>query len=191
MPSNVIDWSSSVIYKIYSKDSMIEHVYIGSTTNFVKRKNQHKNNSNTQNESLYLFIRDNGGWEHFEMEIVEYFSLCKNRNDLRKQEQIWINKFPKVLNHSSAYSINSSFICNSCFSHFSSYKTLWFHNKKCFIQEDPKTKLFIDWVRLEKRRQIIDSNGFIIWGKNVMKLNAEFFICYSHYINHKQNVIIH
>ena len=76
--------------------------------------------------------------------------------------------------------------CNNCFVAFSSYKTLWFHNKKCFVKEDPKTQLFIDWVRLERRRQKLETNGFITWSKNVMKLNTDFIACYSNYLNHKQ-----
>ena len=41
MPRTPIDYSKSVIYKIQhlEKDEL---VYVGSTTNFVKRKNKHK-----------------------------------------------------------------------------------------------------------------------------------------------------
>jgi hypothetical protein len=46
MPRKAIDYSRSCIYKISCLDAEIEDVYIGSTTNLVKRRNRHKNACN-------------------------------------------------------------------------------------------------------------------------------------------------
>ena len=61
----VVNCENSVIYKLCCKDSAIKEVYVGSTTNFRKRKNQHKEcctnvNSKKYGYPVYLYIRDNG-----------------------------------------------------------------------------------------------------------------------------------
>jgi hypothetical protein len=42
MPKKNIDYSKTVIYKICCKDLSISNLYIGNTTNLVKRRYQHK-----------------------------------------------------------------------------------------------------------------------------------------------------
>ena len=46
MPRNCIDCSKGLIYKIYCKDEKIKDVYIGQTTDFVRRKFAHKTSCN-------------------------------------------------------------------------------------------------------------------------------------------------
>ena len=53
MPRLPIDYSKAFIYKICCKDKNIEECYIGSSTNFVNRKNQHKNSCNNINNKEY------------------------------------------------------------------------------------------------------------------------------------------
>ena len=67
MPKTPMDYSKCCIYKIehIENESL---VYVGHTTNFVKRKGQHKNNSKNEKEKafnlkLYQMIRCNGGWD--------------------------------------------------------------------------------------------------------------------------------
>ena len=42
MPKTEIDYSKSVIYKIVCDDLNVKDCYVGSTTNFIKRKRHHK-----------------------------------------------------------------------------------------------------------------------------------------------------
>jgi len=42
MPRTPIDYSKSIIYKICCNDINIIDIYIGSTTNFITRKAEHK-----------------------------------------------------------------------------------------------------------------------------------------------------
>jgi hypothetical protein len=63
------------IYKIISKDESDNNIYIGSTNNFERRKEQHEkavdNKNNIQYWSLlYRYIRNNGGWDNFIMEKI-------------------------------------------------------------------------------------------------------------------------
>ena len=72
MPKLTTDYSKSVIYKICCRDKSITDVYIGSTTNFVKRKPLHKTTCNNEigkcyNSYVYGFIRENGNWDNFEI----------------------------------------------------------------------------------------------------------------------------
>ena len=64
MPKTPTDYSKSVIYKIEHIDKP-ELVYVGSTTNFTKRKYQHKCAYNNKNYMLYQMIRNNNGWDSF------------------------------------------------------------------------------------------------------------------------------
>ena len=59
-----------IIYKIFCKDENILDVYVGHTTNFVKRKKVHmsscmKSNNSNHNCKVYQVIRNNGGWDNF------------------------------------------------------------------------------------------------------------------------------
>jgi hypothetical protein len=72
MPKKNIDYSKLVIYKIESDDIHVRDVYVGSTTDFVRRKNFLKKNcsdteSSNYNSKIHKFIRENGSWDHFEM----------------------------------------------------------------------------------------------------------------------------
>ena len=52
MPKDLIDYSKTVIYKICCLDKSIQDLYIGHTTNFTKRKYQHKVCCNDINNQL-------------------------------------------------------------------------------------------------------------------------------------------
>ena len=64
-----------VFYKIVC-DELPEYVYIGSTACFSKRKKAHKCscnklNSKKHNFKLYQTIRDNGGWDKWNMVVID------------------------------------------------------------------------------------------------------------------------
>ena len=61
MPKTIIDYSKTIIYRIVCKDLTIKDCYIGHTTNFIKRKQAHKNvcnsdNINHKNYNIYLYL---------------------------------------------------------------------------------------------------------------------------------------
>ena len=57
MPKTQINYSSTIMYKICCKDTLITEIYIGHTTNFIQRKNQHKISCNNERtESLFTAI---------------------------------------------------------------------------------------------------------------------------------------
>jgi group I intron endonuclease len=95
------------IYKICCKNENIKDCYIGSTKDLSNRIIQHKsscNNSSQRNShcNIYQFIRNNGGFDNFNFEIVETL-ICKDKNEAFKQELFWINKVHSTLNSRSSY----------------------------------------------------------------------------------------
>ena len=91
MPRLPIDYSKAFIYKLCCKDKSIDECYIGSSTNWVKRKNGHKNDCNnvkrkTYNQKKYVFIRDNGGWDNWEMILIHNYP-CNDKRELEKEEE--------------------------------------------------------------------------------------------------------
>ena len=90
-----------VIYKIYNI-STPEIFYIGSTTNFSKRKAQHKKNttnkvSKAYHYPIYQFIRVVGGFDYFTMEIYERYP-CNTREEGRIREQEILDLLKPELN---------------------------------------------------------------------------------------------
>lgn len=96
------DYSNTVIYKITCKDSAITDIYIGHTTNFKQRFRLHKSNCNVEtskgyNYKIYKIIRENGGWDNWEMSIIETFP-CQNVDEARNRERYWIEKESSNMN---------------------------------------------------------------------------------------------
>lgn len=95
-------YENACIYKLCCNDKNITDVYVGSTTNFVKRKRLHKitcNNENSKNHNLkvYKFIRDNSGWDNWSMEIIEEVKV-NNKNELQKLERKYMEELNCTLN---------------------------------------------------------------------------------------------
>ena len=85
------EYSNGCIYIIKSKDLNIKKVYIGSTCNFRRRKSEHKKNCNNSNDrhynlNVYRFIRENKGWDEWQMTIVKNFK-CNNKKELETEER--------------------------------------------------------------------------------------------------------
>ena len=73
MPRKEMDYSKTHFYKIVCKDLNIKDCYVGHTTNFKNRKHDHRQKCYQENDQihyniyLYQFIRENGGFENFDM----------------------------------------------------------------------------------------------------------------------------
>jgi len=130
-----------VIYKIFN-DNFPEMFYFGSTENFDNRKYTHKsacNNPTASNHNLkiYRFIRDNGGWNDWQMKPVAKLpegttkleatiqeeqmrvefdaKLCSNRahrsNDQRLADHRQFNAVYRERHHEK---LNEKYICSVC-----------------------------------------------------------------------------
>jgi hypothetical protein len=96
------DYSKTVIYKIVCKDINIKESYGGHTTHIVKRRQMHKSKCNNENDKLfnsyvYKFIRDNGGWENWDL-IWQYDFPCDSKKEAELEERKFIEKEKCELN---------------------------------------------------------------------------------------------
>ena len=96
-------YENSVIYKlVHTDDQENEYIYIGSTTNFRGRKLKHKENckyesAKSHNYPVYQFIRENGGWDEWEMIAIEEYP-CISKRELEIRERFHIEILKAKLN---------------------------------------------------------------------------------------------
>jgi hypothetical protein len=101
--SNILaDYGKTVIYKIDCKNKNITDIYIGHTTCYYQRYRLHKSSCNNQtskgyNCKIYKIIRENGGWENWDMIIIEKYP-CSNITEAKERERYWIEKESSTLN---------------------------------------------------------------------------------------------
>ena len=111
------DYINNIIYKICCKDSLINDIYIGHTTNINLRKNGHKSscinvNNKDYNLPVYKFIRNNFGWENWEIIEVEKFP-CENFIEATKRERYWIELLKTSLNSVMPYRTKEELTSNN------------------------------------------------------------------------------
>jgi len=98
----MVNYNKSTIYKLCCNDLEIKEIYIGSTTNFNKRRNAHKtdcNNEKSKNYNLYVyqFIRSNGCFQNWSMVEIELFN-ARDKKNLCRRERFWIESEKASLN---------------------------------------------------------------------------------------------
>ena len=92
--------SKYIIYKIYCDDC--DFIYVGSTKNFTRRKQQHKINCNQTDKSnmkLYKNINEYGGWNNWKMICIEECNeTIISRRQAEQKEEEWRVKLNAQLN---------------------------------------------------------------------------------------------
>jgi len=109
MPKKTIDYSKCCIYKIEHIEKN-DLVYVGHTTNFTKRKWQHKyicksEKDRLYNLKLYQMIRANGGFEMFRMVEIEKYP-CADKREAEKRETEVMKEINATLNAMISYVSN-------------------------------------------------------------------------------------
>lgn len=116
MPKSNIDYSNTVIYKIFCKDKDVTDIYVGHTTNFTKRKYQHKILSADHSQKqlkIYNNIRQHGGWDNWNMVELAVYN-CKDSTEARIREQEHYDLLNPTLNVINPISKNTSVVKNIC-----------------------------------------------------------------------------
>ena len=72
-------------------------MYVGHTTDYTRRKNNHKKDSKEFSYKLYKMIRDNGGWENWDMVEIEKYQ-CTDGNEARARERYYYDILSPNLN---------------------------------------------------------------------------------------------
>jgi hypothetical protein len=103
MPELPTNYEKACIYEIVYKDINITERDIGSTTNLVQRRRQHKSNCNNEkcnlyNTFVYQFIRNNSNWGNWDVVLIEQVIVCKDNENLHKWERYYIEEKKAELN---------------------------------------------------------------------------------------------
>ena len=129
MPKEVIDYSNTIIYKIFCRDKNVTDIYVGYTTNFTKRKALHKSCCVSGKDlKIYNIMRCNGGWDNWEMiEIAKYD--CKDSTEARIKEQYHYELLNANLNVIYPYANPAKYYCKLCDTQCTGPKEFENHNK--------------------------------------------------------------
>jgi hypothetical protein len=100
--TKMVNYENSVIYKLCCKDISVKEIYVGATTCFRSRKWSHKSaccskNGKQRNRIVYKFIRENGGWDNWDMVQIEEY-CAKDKKDLLSRERHWLENLGATLN---------------------------------------------------------------------------------------------
>ena len=88
----------SCVYSFQCKDKEVKEFYIGSTKEYSDRRSKHKYKyNNNYTYPLYQFIRQNGGWDNWEM-IVEVKTDDLSKDDRLILEQVYKDLLEPTLN---------------------------------------------------------------------------------------------
>ena len=161
------NYANSSVYKLLKQDDYDnKNIYIGSTTNFKGRKNAHKTSCNNDNDKKYnfkehQFIRDNGGFEQWQMIQLEAFP-CETKKELETRERYWIEQMKPVLNceilTKTLTEYNKEYRANNIEKLVENYKIYYENNKE---------------VILENKKEYYENNKEIISEKNKEKMTCE------------------
>ena len=96
------NYNKSCVYKLCCKDTEIKEEYVGSTTNFGRRKCEHKTICNNEKDGhynfyVYKFIRDHGGWDNWDMVVIENVNV-NTKHELHTIERQFIEDLDASLN---------------------------------------------------------------------------------------------
>ncbi len=105
MPRKPINFALLKIYKICCLDLAVKDEYVGSSTEMSKRRCGHKSmctnpKSNEYNFYVYQFIRAHGGWDNWQIVVIEEFA-CENKEQARTRERHWMETLGATLNSRS------------------------------------------------------------------------------------------
>jgi len=103
------DFSNCYIYHIKSMDGVVH--YVGSTSNMNSRKSSHKYNCSHENNKnynldIYQYIRNNGGFDNFEIIPIRKLENVSNKNDLLIAERTEMEKYTGLKNMRGSYQTN-------------------------------------------------------------------------------------
>ena len=177
MPRTNINYSNTIIYKLCCKDLSITEIYVGQTTDMRKRKWGHKatcNNENIKNynSKVYQYIRDNGGFDNWDMIEIEKFEAIDG-NDAKKRERYWIETLNATLNCNipsrtiKEYTeLNKEIILKN--------KKEYYKTHKDIISEKEKESREINKeIIAEKKKEYSELNKEIILEKKKVKIICE------------------
>lgn len=111
MPAHInYETTPIIFYKFVCENPEIKSCYVGQTINFQQRKNSHKSRchkktSEHYNYKIYETIRENGGWDKWNMVEINR-QICLDKSDAGKIEQHYIEELQANMNMLNAGAFN-------------------------------------------------------------------------------------
>ena len=171
MPRTAIDYSKCCIYKIeHLEDENL--VYVGHTTNWDKRKCEHKHRCNSEksdkhNLKLYQMMRENGGWEMFKMIEVEKYP-CSDKREAEKRETEVMKELKSNMNMIKSYLTEeekNEYKKKANVKYYRGHKTIISENSKTYRQNNKE-------VIQERKKQYYDKNKVKILENQRLKVEC-------------------
>lgn len=102
MAKKKINYANTSMYKLVCNDLSVKDVYVGHTTLFRTRKSMHKTKCNNVNDAsynllVYRVIRENGGWDAWQMIEIEKYP-CNDENESTSRERHWYELLKATMN---------------------------------------------------------------------------------------------
>ena len=186
MPKHPVNYDNTIIYKLVCRDLSVKDVYVGHTTDFKNRKNQHKNSCNNEkakdySNRKYEFIREHGGWKNWEMVEIEKFP-CKDSNEATARERYFYDKLQSSLNtYKPQINDDDNFLrkclCgyetrrNDNFVRHLKRKTTWCDEVmvSAVIEKNGDEQMILFYYKM-----INTKKDFAIWIRNMRRVNQQF-----------------
>jgi hypothetical protein len=109
-------------YKISCKNPSVTKCYIGKTTNIKTRIANHKTKSKISDYPLYVFIRNNGGFDNFKFEIL-HKCLCNEKLSIYIERSLIMSN-DDVINYQIPYAGEKGhYNKNKCKEHYKIQRT--------------------------------------------------------------------
>jgi hypothetical protein len=145
---------SIFIYQIYCVFPAIKETYVGSTSNFRHRMNQHKSSIKNPQYKVHEFINQNGGWSNWRAHILEELTI-ENQHQRNEMERYWIEYFDASLNCCLPGRSQKQWIEDNLESHKEQKRT-WYRNNFEYIRK--KQKLYreqnLDVIKLKHNEKL-------------------------------------
>jgi len=178
MPRKAVDYSRTIIYKIVCNDLNVNDCYVGSTTDFSKRKSQHKRNCindiNYKNGiKIYETIRGNGGWDDWSMIEIEKYP-CTDNNEARTRERYWFEKLNSTLNTyrpSSTKEEKQIYNKNKCYEYRQQNREKLLDEKKEYWEKNKDVLIEKHTIYREQNRTKINNQKKEHYEKNKDEIN--------------------
>jgi len=105
-----------IFYVFRCKSAIVNNCYVGHTTNFLRRRREHKSRCSNEldkkyNFKLYKVIRDNGGWDNWNM-IELHKQFCKDKRECERLEQQLIDEYNSDMNDRKSFLHDSEKLYN-------------------------------------------------------------------------------
>ena len=187
--NQIKDYKNTEMYNICCRDIDISDIYVGHTTNFYKRMNGHKSACNNRidkkyNLYLYKFIRQTGGWDNWQMILIEKYP-CNDKKEAESRERYWFEYLRPSLNKNRpTITRNESLEYKRNYNIQNKEKIIEYHQQYYNQNKDKLLEYSHDYYNQNK--SIINEKRKIKYNDNINKKKEYFRNYYQNVIKPKQ-----